>query len=374
MDFLKEAINQEVKKRKTLYKRARKDDATSDVSNSSSNSTHDKSQQAEASNAKPDPERESRHKKSESQVQGASNNNNGKGASDSKGRKQSRESGNVSSTDANIAEDDEKDQSLSMINTEEIIKRLRARGEPIRLFGETDSQRRKRLRQLELSEERADGQHNEFRRVLAQVEAGAMLEDLKRQAKMNDEEKDKRQKKYEMLLEYDVSGISLELLRTDIDRLHTLLYVYFKRLLYEWDDYLATRPDDERRSAEGKMAAATQRQSSEYLKPLFRNLKTRKVPADVLARITEIARNMLDREYMKANDAYLQLSIGNAPWPLGVTQVGIHARAARENINANKVAHVLNNEVQRKWIQSVKRLMRFAQTKYPPADLAKMVG
>ncbi|KAJ1995283.1 hypothetical protein GGI25_002297 [Coemansia spiralis] len=391
MDFLKEAINQEVKKRKTLYKRARKDDATSDVSNSSSNSTHDKSQQAEASNAskkrrkyirvvdlensaEPDPERESRHKKSESQVQGASNNNNGKGASDSKGRKQSRESGNVSSTDANIAEDDEKDQSLSMINTEEIIKRLRARGEPIRLFGETDSQRRKRLRQLELSEERADGQHNEFRRVLAQVEAGAMLEDLKRQAKMNDEEKDKRQKKYEMLLEYDVSGISLELLRTDIDRLHTLLYVYFKRLLYEWDDYLATRPDDERRSAEGKMAAATQRQSSEYLKPLFRNLKTRKVPADVLARITEIARNMLDREYMKANDAYLQLSIGNAPWPLGVTQVGIHARAARENINANKVAHVLNNEVQRKWIQSVKRLMRFAQTKYPPADLAKMVG
>ncbi|KAJ2513629.1 hypothetical protein GGI11_004346, partial [Coemansia sp. RSA 2049] len=156
--------------------------------------------------------------------------------------------------------------------------------------------------------------------------------------------------------------------------LHTLLYVYLKRLLYEWDDYLATRPDDERRTAEGKLAAATQRQSAEYLRPLFRSIKARTVPADVLARITEIARNVLDREYMKANDAYLQLAVGNAPWPVGVTQVGIHARAARENINANKVAHVLNNEVQRKWIQSLKRLMRFAQTKYPPADLAKMMG
>ncbi|KAJ2853066.1 hypothetical protein GGI22_005017 [Coemansia erecta] len=275
----------------------------------------------------------------------------------------------------NDSEDEENGQSPSTMSADEIIKRLRARGEPIRLFGETDGQRKKRLRHLELSEEkRTGGQQNEFRRVLAQVEAGAMLEDLKRQARMGDDEKEKRQRKYQMLVDYDVSEISPDLLRTDIDRLHTLLYVYLKRLLYEWDDYLATRPDDERRSAEGKLAAATQRQSAEYLKPLFRNLKSRKVPADVLARITEIARNVLDREYMKANDAYLQLSVGNAPWPIGVTQVGIHARASRENINANKVAHVLNNEVQRKWIQSLKRLMRFAQTKYPPADLAKMMG
>uniref|UniRef100_Q99633-2 Isoform 2 of Pre-mRNA-splicing factor 18 n=1 Tax=Homo sapiens TaxID=9606 RepID=Q99633-2 len=29
-------------------------------------------------------------------------------------------------------------------------------------------------------------------------------------------------------------------------------------------------------------------------------------------------RNLL-REYVKANDAYLQMAIGNAPWPIGVT-------------------------------------------------------
>jgi pre-mRNA-splicing factor 18 len=38
---------------------------------------------------------------------------------------------------------------------------------------------------------------------------------------------------------------------------------------------------------------------------------------DVLARITEIVQYCLERDYMKANDAYLRLSIGNSPWPIG---------------------------------------------------------
>ncbi|KAJ2814887.1 hypothetical protein GGI24_006232, partial [Coemansia furcata] len=215
---------------------------------------------------------------------------------------------------------DDDGQVSGTVSAEEAVRRLRARGEPIRLFGESDGQRQRRLRMLELSEEKSDGQRNEFRHVLAQVEAGAMLGDLRRQAKMNDDEEEKRQRRYALLAAYDVTPISLSLLRSDMDKLCTLLYVYFKRLLYEWDDYLATRPEEERRSAEGKMAAATQRQSADYLKPFFRNLKQRKLQADVLARITEIARWMLEKEYMRANDEYLQLSIGNAPWPLGVTQ------------------------------------------------------
>ena len=42
----------------------------------------------------------------------------------------------------------------------------------------------------------------------------------------------------------------------------------------------------------------------------------------LLMRITEIAELMIKREHMSANDAYLKLSIGNAPWPIGVTMVG----------------------------------------------------
>ena len=45
------------------------------------------------------------------------------------------------------------------------------------------------------------------------------------------------------------------------------------------------------------------------------------------------------------------MAIGNAPWPIGVTMVGIHARTGREKISARNVAHVLNDETQRKYIQ-----------------------
>ena len=53
----------------------------------------------------------------------------------------------------------------------------------------------------------------------------------------------------------------------------------------------------------------------------------------------------------QANDAYLEMAIGNAPWPIGVTMVGIHARTGREKINDKNIAHVLNDETQRKYIQ-----------------------
>ena len=45
------------------------------------------------------------------------------------------------------------------------------------------------------------------------------------------------------------------------------------------------------------------------------------------------------------------MAIGNAPWPIGVTMVGIHARTGREKIFAQQIAHVLNDETQRKYIQ-----------------------
>jgi hypothetical protein len=42
----------------------------------------------------------------------------------------------------------------------------------------------------------------------------------------------------------------------------------------------------------------------------------------MLARMAEIVHFMQNRAYQRANDSYLRLSIGNAPWPIGVTMVG----------------------------------------------------
>lgn len=55
---------------------------------------------------------------------------------------------------------------------------------------------------------------------------------------------------------------------------------------------------------------------------LANNLISQSVLPDVLARLAEIVHYVQKREYRNANDSYLQLSIGNAPWPIGVTMVG----------------------------------------------------
>lgn len=115
-------------------------------------------------------------------------------------------------------------------------------------------------------------------------------------------------------------------------------------------------------------------QSRASLLVFFKVLLANKTPEDVVGMLVEICAALVIREYIRANDYYLRLSIGNAAWPIGVTSVGMHERASDSKLSTNKVAHVLNDENQRKWIQGVKRLMTFAQTRWPPADKSKAMG
>lgn len=65
------------------------------------------------------------------------------------------------------------------VSNEEAIRRLRNKGQPIRLFGETDRERRLRLRALELIEVRgSEGQRNDFARALESAERGLDLQAL----------------------------------------------------------------------------------------------------------------------------------------------------------------------------------------------------
>ncbi|KAF8962692.1 Prp18 domain-containing protein [Flammula alnicola] len=244
------------------------------------------------------------------------------------------------------------------ISNEETVRRLRGKGQPIRLFGELDKDRRLRLRALELIEEKGhdrQGGQNDFKKALEDVENN------ERELR-NDNDPGAN------------SVLDLNLVKTDPDKLYPLIYYALKRTLKEWEEAMDERPEHIKRTTQGKLAAATQVQSAEYLKPLFKTLRSRSLPPDMLARMAEIVHHMQERQYQRANDSYLRLSIGNAPWPIGVTMVGIHERSAREKISADQVAHVLNDEVSRKYIQSLKRLLTFSQTKYPPADISQLMG
>ncbi|KAK1218827.1 hypothetical protein PQX77_018443 [Marasmius sp. AFHP31] len=253
------------------------------------------------------------------------------------------------------------------ISNEETIRRLRSKGQPIRLFGEADKDRRLRLRALELIEEKGHDRQagqNDFKKALEDVE------NVERELKS----KSSKGKKKGETDQPDGGVLDLDLVKTDPDKLYPIIYYALKRVLKEWEEAMDERPEHVKRSTQGKLAAATQVQSAEYLKPLFKTLRSRSLPSDMLGRIAEIVHHMQKRQYQRANDSYLRLSIGNAPWPIGVTMVGIHERSAREKISSDQVAHVLNDEVSRKYIQSLKRLLTFSQTKYPPEDVSQLMG
>ena len=106
-------------------------------------------------------------------------------------------------------------------------------------------------------------------------------------------------------------------------------------------------------------------QSRQYLRPLLRRLRARDVPDDMRRLLVEIVRACERREYAAAGDAYVRLAIGNARWPIGVTAVGIHDRASREKVAEGRQAHVMHSEESRKFVTIIKRLMTWAQRRYP---------
>jgi len=95
----------------------------------------------------------------------------------------------------------------------------------------------------------------------------------------------------------------------------------------------------------------------------------------VLQGVMEIVHAAQERRYVDANKQYLLLSIGKAAWPIGVTMVGIHERSAREKLHeTDKTAHIMSDEITRKFLQSIKRCLSFAQTRWPPDDLLQLMG
>jgi pre-mRNA-splicing factor 18 len=136
-------------------------------------------------------------------------------------------------------------------------------------------------------------------------------------------------------------------------------------MLSEWEAELDARPKEVRLSERGKMTSAVQKQTRAFIKPLFKLLKTKTTSADILKAAEKMASACLERRYAQVQESYLTMAIGNAAWPMGVTMVSIHERAGRTKIFSGQVAHVLNDETQRKYIQSVKRLMTFCEEHYP---------
>ena len=264
---------------------------------------------------------------------------------------------------------------LNLLPKDEVVRRLRERGEPIRLFGESDQEAAKRLKLLEmLAPDINKGLRNDFREAMEQVDQDYLDDMLQQQQGTSSQDADQEniKVKNDGTTFENIQEMAEKFAKGDKGFDQEVIYKFLKFLMDVWATDLNERSQEIKRSIEGKMAMATHRQTERYLKPLLRKLKAKATPSDILDFLIEIVGALLEREYVKANDSYLQMAIGNAPWPIGVTMVGIHARTGREKIFAQHVAHVLNDETQRKYIQALKRLMTFCQKKFE-ADPSKSV-
>jgi pre-mRNA-splicing factor 18 len=263
------------------------------------------------------------------------------------------------------------DASSSSSSAISITQQLRAFGLPIRYFGESHTQRLKRLEQAleqqshvlqglsEMEEFRLGKGHgirNPFLEKDEKDKDGTGTNTTTKSSKEPSQGKEKEKEEDDH--------------QNDPPK---RIYKYFKGLLKEWEQDLSERPDSVARSVTGRNESKTLKQCKDYIRPLFKLLKQRKLSEGLQTHLLNIVNFAQAGEFVRAHDTYMDVAIGRAAWPIGVTMVGIHARSGRAKIESSKVAHVMNSELQRKYLTSVKRLLTFAQKKRPDVDPSKKV-
>ena len=244
-----------------------------------------------------------------------------------------------------------------------ITQQLRRLGLPVRLFGERgDESRNKRLQQA--LETKRLNQFTEKERSEYHLEKGHRIQNSFLQQQQNSSSTTKKSKKAK----------EPELHELDQSNPHHQIYIYFHDLLQKWKTLLEQRSDLEKHSVAGKKEATTMQQCHDYIQPLFSALLSSTLAPNMLAHLQKIVNFAQQGEFVQAHDAYMDVAIGRAAWPIGVTMVGIHARTGRSKIESANVAHVMNSELQRKYLTSIKRLLTLAQKLRTDVDPSKKVG
>eukprot|EP00957_Ditylum_brightwellii_P182402 13895011-Ditylum_brightwellii.AAC.1 len=97
---------------------------------------------------------------------------------------------------------------------------------------------------------------------------------------------------------------------------HKRIHRFFKSLLRQWEEDLLSRPDHLKRTASGKNETKTLKQCRDYIRPLFKLCKTRRLEGAMMDHILNIVKYCEMGEFVKAHDSYMDVAIGRAAWPI----------------------------------------------------------
>jgi pre-mRNA-splicing factor 18 len=132
---------------------------------------------------------------------------------------------------------EERVKALAKLPSGDVMKRLRQLGQPIKLFGESDAER---IRRLALHDPRNEGE-DDFR-----LRGGHEITEAKETKEEKDDEEEEDQ--------------------DDFSRIRS----WIKARLKAWESALESRSDADKRSAQGRLKTKTYKQTKEYIRPLTR--------------------------------------------------------------------------------------------------------
>ncbi|KAG7194518.1 mRNA splicing protein prp18 [Scheffersomyces spartinae] len=137
------------------------------------------------------------------------------------------------------------------------------------------------------------------------------------------------------------------------DKIYLQLRKYFKSLIVQWENDLQS----------DRQQARILYETKRDMVPLLYKLRTHRLKPEMIITLGTIVHQLQNHQFLQANESYLKLSIGNVAWPIGVQNVGIHARSASLRIEG-KSANIMISNTTRKWITAIKRLISFSERRY----------
>lgn len=286
----------------------------------------------------------------------------------SRGQNNSSNNAVKQSEKGKVEEEKKLPEEIAKLAPDEVIRRLRLLKQPIKLFGETVEARYRRLLEAESSLEVADEAEGGQQ---ANLHTALQRQEKERAKKMESGDRTivifqgHTKEELELMSSFQEAAAAIAEKTMSVE---DAIEKRIRKWMLDWENELEDRSMEDKLSASGRQADVRFKETQEYLRPLYYRLKHRTLDPQLLAGIKIIVDSMKERNYLHAYRIYMGVAIGNSPWPIGVTQVGLHERASREKISfkyASGNAHIMNDEATRKLIQALKRLMTFCQRKYP---------
>ncbi|ANB11026.1 Prp18p [Sugiyamaella lignohabitans] len=144
-------------------------------------------------------------------------------------------------------------------------------------------------------------------------------------------------------------------------KVYIQMRVYIKQLLRKWELYLEQNQEETK---------SIYKEASKDIEILLGHLRNKSLSKQIFPSLATLLYYLQTKKFRDANDTYIQLSIGNVAWPIGVIGVAIHERSAQSKITgihntssegSVQIAHIMSDDETRRWLTAVKRLITFCE-------------